>query len=157
MSVRVVPLQLRLNSTDLFGPQLLLDLLRPQCGLHARPSFCVNYVIPVLLGPCWEFFPSLHQEDAGVTDVTATHLNQPEAALEVHLVAFAVGEAGAGGLGSADAAAVDAPVHLRLVEVEHLDFTRQPERLTLVSCAENNPVVLKKTVSHSTMPEQTFS
>ena len=36
------------------------------------------------------------------------------------LVALAVGEARAGGLGPADAAALQAPVHLGLVEAEHL-------------------------------------
>ena len=44
----------------------------------------------------------------------------PEAGLEVGLVALAVGEAGAGGLGPADAAALQAAVHLGLVEAEHL-------------------------------------
>lgn len=44
----------------------------------------------------------------------------PEAALEVCLIAFAVSEAGAGGLGPADAAALDTPVHLWLMEAKHL-------------------------------------
>ncbi len=51
--------------------------------------------------------------------------DSPEAALEVGLVAVAVSEAGTGRLGSADAAAVYAPVHLWLVEAKHLQQHRQ--------------------------------
>lgn len=124
------------------------------------------YVIPVLLGSGWKFFPPLDQKDTGITDVSRTDLTQtagtervttakhsandrqaqesvrdiniilsslsyksgpeesaadsPEAALEVCLIAFAVSEAGAGGLGPADAAALNTPVHLRLMEAKHL-------------------------------------
>lgn len=46
--------------------------------------------------------------------------DSPKAALEVGLVAFAVSETGTGRLGSADTAAVDAAVHLWLVEAKHL-------------------------------------
>ena len=61
-------------------------------------------------------------------DLWKVLLNSPEAALEVRLVALAVGEAGAGRLGSADAAAVYAPVHLRLVEAKHLQQQHEPKR-----------------------------
>lgn len=46
--------------------------------------------------------------------------DSPEAVLEVALVAAAVGEAGAGRLGSADAAAVQAAVQFWLMKAEHL-------------------------------------
>lgn len=46
--------------------------------------------------------------------------DSPEAGLEVALVAAAVGEAGAGRLGPADAAAVQAAVQLWLMEAKHL-------------------------------------
>lgn len=35
------------------------------------------YMIPVLLGSNWKFFPSLDQEDTGITDVPTTYLTQP--------------------------------------------------------------------------------
>lgn len=54
----------------------------------------------------------------------------PEAALEVCLIAFAVSEAGAGGLGPADAAALDTPVHLWLMEAKHLQ-EKQSSSLTM--------------------------
>lgn len=57
--------------------------------------------------------------------------DSPEAALEVSLVAFAVSEARAGRLGSADAAAVYAPVHLWLVEAKHLQKHRQRNKQTI--------------------------
>lgn len=44
----------------------------------------------------------------------------PKTAPEVFLIALAVGEAGAGGLGPTDAAAVQAPVHFWLVKAKHL-------------------------------------
>lgn len=53
------------------------------CAIHKTQATgdcceCVtSYMIPVLLGSCWEFFPSLDQEDAGVADVPTTHLTQP--------------------------------------------------------------------------------
>ena len=53
-----------------------------------------------------------------------TGCSLPEAAREVLLVAPAVSEARAGRLGAADAAAVQTPVHLRLVEAEHLPTNR---------------------------------
>lgn len=34
------------------------------------------YMVPVLLGSSWKFFPSLDQEDTGVTDVPTTDLTQ---------------------------------------------------------------------------------
>lgn len=46
--------------------------------------------------------------------------DSPEAVLEVALVAAAVGEAGAGRLGSADAAAVQAAVQFWLMKAKHL-------------------------------------
>lgn len=55
--------------------------------------------------------------------------DSPEAALEVGLIAFAVCEAGAGRLGSADAAAVYAPVHLRLVEAKHLQVKEKHKHM----------------------------
>lgn len=57
--------------------------------------------------------------------LVASAADSPEAALEVCLVAFAVSEAGAGLLGSADAAALYAPVHLWLMEAKHLQERRQ--------------------------------
>ncbi len=36
-----------------------------------------SYMTPVLLGSSREFFPSLDQEDTGITDVPTAHLTQP--------------------------------------------------------------------------------
>lgn len=47
---------------------------------------------------------------------------QPKTALEVLLIALAVREPGAGGLGSADTAAFYTSVHLWLVKTKHLSF-----------------------------------
>ena len=57
----------------------------------------------------------------GLTPMSIAVDHSPKAALEVPLVALAVGEARAGGLSPTYAAAVCTPVHLRLVEAKHLD------------------------------------
>lgn len=64
----------------------------------------------------------------------------PEAVLEVALVAAAVGEAGAGRLGAADAAAVTAAVQFGLVEAKHLrqeDNKKHKSDLLKHACGES--------------------
>lgn len=77
-------------------------------------------MVPVLLGSHWKLFPPFHQEDAGVADFSRSRFAQSKTAPEVLLIALAVSETGAGGLGPTDAAAVQAPVHFWLVKAKHL-------------------------------------
>lgn len=105
-----------------------------------------THVVPVLLGSHRKLFPPFHQEDAGVADFSRSRFAQsakhlqfvknvqrltkkipcvhmwllPKTAPEVLLIALAVSETGAGGLGPTDAAAVQAPVHFWLVKAKHL-------------------------------------
>lgn len=59
-------------------------------------------------------------EGTKTPNIKSVGFHSPEAVLEVALVAAAVREAGAGRLGSADAAAVTAAIQFWLVEAKHL-------------------------------------
>ena len=82
-------------------------------------SFQSTYMVPVSIGPSRQFLPAFDEEYTSVTDLPRPPFHDLEALDEVILVAFAVCEAGAGGLGAAYTAPLHAAIDLGLVEAEH--------------------------------------
>lgn len=119
-------LQFFLYSADLIWPGPPgFHLLGLNCGLQTWPPSRIYHMIPVLLGAHWQLLPAFHKKNTGIADFSRASLTQPETALKVLLVTLAVSEARAGGFGSADAAAIQASVHFRLVKAKHLAMNQR--------------------------------
>ena len=76
-------------------------------------------MMPVSRGPRRQFLPAFDEQNAGITDFSGSLFLDPEALAEVGFIALTVGEARAGRLGPADAAALQATVDFGFVEAEH--------------------------------------
>ena len=83
----------------------------PHKVLHPWPCPGIHNMGPVLGGAQGQLLEPLHQQHTGVADLTTPSLFHMEAAAEERLVLLAGSEPGAAGLGLADAAAVQGPVH----------------------------------------------
>lgn len=90
-------------------------------GFGARASSGVDNMLPVSGSARGQLLPALHEEDAGVANLTGSFLRRAEALVKLWFVLFAVGEARRRGLCPADATAQVRTVDFWFVKAEHCD------------------------------------
>lgn len=77
------------------------------------------YMMPVSGGARRQLLPALNEQHTSIADLPLADLVNLEAFVKVALVTLAIREAGTGGFGAANAAALQTAVDFRLVETEH--------------------------------------